>query len=136
MNAQEFKERKEQFALRVMRLVDALPNTPKGGAIASQLVRSGTSVAANYRAACRGRSRAEFIAKLGVAEEEADETALWLELISDDKVLLQKKVAPLLKEANELTAIMAASYISASRVTRDGSDRSAIRNQQSAIRTT
>ena len=136
MNAQDLKERTKQFALRVMRLVDVLPNTPKGRAIASQLVRSGTSVAANYRAACRGRSKAEFIAKVGIAEEEADETALWLELIIDDKLLPEKKVAPLLKEANEVTAIMAASYISASRVNRDGSGKSAIRNQKSAIRST
>jgi four helix bundle protein len=136
MNAEELKKRTKQFALRVMRLVDALPNTPKGRAIASQLVRSGTSVAANYRAACRGRSKAEFIAKVGIAEEEADETALWLELIIEDTLLPEKKIAPLLKEANELTAIMAASYISASRVNRDGSGKSAIRNQQSAIRKT
>jgi four helix bundle protein len=136
MNAQELKERTKQFALPVMRLVDALPNTAKGCAIASQLVRSGTSVAASYRAACRGRSRAEFIAKVGISEEEADETVLWLELIIDDKLLPEKKVAPLLKEANEVTAIMAASYISASRVNRAGSGKSAIRNQHSAIRTT
>jgi four helix bundle protein len=136
MNAQDLKERTKQFALRVMRLVDALPNTPKGRAIASQLVRSGTSVAANYRAACRGGSKAEFIAKVGIVEEEADETALWLELIIDDKLLPEKKVAPLLKEATEVTAIMAASYISASRVNRDGAGKSAISNQKSAIRTT
>ena len=135
MNAQDLKDRTKQFALRVMRLVDALPSTPKGGAIASQLVRSGTSVAANYRSACRGRSHAEFISKIGVAEEEADETVLWLELIVEDKLLPQTKIFPLLKEANELVAIMAASYISASRTKRDGStnSKSAIRNQQSAI---
>src|SRR5438128_9462960 len=115
MNAQDLKNRTKQFALRVMRLVDALPNTPKGRAIASQLVRSGTSVAANYRAACRGRSRAEFIAKIGVAEEEADETTLWLELIIEDKLLPERNIRPLHEEANELVAIMASSYISASR---------------------
>src|SRR5438094_7597326 len=136
MNAAELKQRMKQFALRIMRLVDALPNTPKGRAIASQLVRSGTSVVANYRAACRGRSKAEFIAEVGIVEEEADETALRLELIINDKLLPEKKVAPLLKEANEVTAIMVASYISASRVNRDGSGKSAIRNQPSAIRTT
>jgi four helix bundle protein len=135
MNPRDLKERTKQFALRVMHLVDALPNTPKGRAVAGQLVRSGTSVAANYRAACRGRSKAEFIAKIGIAEEEADETALWLELIFEDKLLSEKKVRALLNEANELTAIMAASYISASRSGRDGSAKSAIRNQQSAIRT-
>ena len=135
MNAQELKDRTKQFALRIMRLVDALPNAPKGRAIAGQLVRSETSVAANYRAACRGRSPAEFISKIGVVEEEADETALWLELIVEDKLLPENKIAPLLKEANELTAIMAASYISASRSKRDGRSKSAIRNQQSEIRT-
>jgi four helix bundle protein len=135
MKAQDLKDRTKQFALRVMRLVDALPNTPKGRAMASQLVRAGTSVAANYRAACRGRSHAEFISKIGVVEEEADETILWLELIIEDKLLPESKIAPLPKEANEITAIMAASYISASRNKRRGSanSQSAIRNQQSAI---
>ena len=136
MNAQDLKDRTKQFALHVMRLVDALPDTPKGRAVASQLVRSGMSLAANYRAACRGRPHAEFISKIGVAEEEADETVLWLELIVEDKLLPEKKIAPLLKEANEITAIMAASYIFASRNKRDPStnSKSAIRNQQSAIR--
>jgi four helix bundle protein len=137
MNAQELKDRTKQFALRVMHLVDALPNTPKGRAIAGQLVRSGTSVAANYRAACRGRSHAEFISKIAVVEEEADEAVLWLELIVEDKLLPEKKIAPLLKEANELTAIMAASYISASRSKPDGhsaNSKSAISNQKSKIR--
>jgi four helix bundle protein len=136
MNPRELKERTKEFALRVMRLVDALPNTPKGRAVASQLVRSGTSVAANYRAACRGRSHAEFISKIGVVEEEADEAALWLELIIADKLLPDKKITPLLKEANELVAIMAASYISASLSKREVSasnSKSAIRNQHSAI---
>src|SRR5437870_201360 len=131
MKPQELKERTKQFALRVMRMIDALPRTPKGNALASQLVRSGMSVAANYRAACRGRSRAEFISKIGVVEEEADETALWLELIVADKILAEKKVLPLLTEAEELVAIMAASYISAARNKRDASS---IRNQKSEIR--
>ena len=137
MNSQELRERTKQFAPRVMRLVDALPRTPKGNALSSQLVRSGMSVAANYRAACRGRSRAEFIAKIGVVEEEADETALWLELIVADELLSKKKVQSLLDEANELVAIMAASYISAKKnAVRNGAppaQKSAIRNQQSEI---
>ena len=135
MNRDELKERTKQFALRVMRLVDALPKSAKGRALASQLTRSGTSVAANYRAACRGRSRAEFIAKIGVVEEEADETALWLELIIADALLSKKKVQSLLDEANELVAIMAASYISAQKnAVRNralASQKPAIRNQQS-----
>ena len=134
MNAQELKERSKLFALRVMRLVDALPRTPKGNALSSQLVRSGMSVAANYRAACRGRSRAEFISKIGLAEKEADETVLWMELIVGDKILPETKIRPLLTEANELVAIMAASYISATRnKTSSLKSQSAISNQKSEI---
>ena len=93
MNRDELKERTKQFALRVMHLIDALPTTLKARAIANQLIRSGTSVAANYRAACRGRSRAEFIAKIGVVEEEADETALWLELVIADQLAVGLEIA-------------------------------------------
>ena len=134
MDREELKRKMKQFALRVMPLVDALPRTAKGRAVAGQLVRSGTSVAANYRAACRARSRAEFIAKIGLAEEEADETALWLQLIIEDALLPANKVQPLLQEADELTAIFAATYISAQRNTRrNGASKSAIRDQQSEI---
>ena len=129
MNPQELKERTKQFALRVMRLTDTLPRTTKGTALAGQLVRSGMSVAANYRSACRARSRAEFISKIGIVEEEAGETVLWLELIIDDKILAKTKIVPLLTEANELVAIMAASYISAGRnKSIPGHSRSAARN--------
>src|SRR4029077_12079387 len=130
MNANELKERTKQFALRIMNLVDALPESIKGRVIANQLMRSGTSVAANYRAACRARSTAEFISRIGVVEEEADESALWLELIVDDKILPERKASSLLKEADELVAIIAASSISASRNARRGDRRRSI--QQSA----
>ena len=109
MNEKELKERTKQFALRVLKFVDSLPNTTAGRALGDQLVRSGTGVGANYRAACRGRSKAEFIAKLGNVEEEADESAYWLELIADGGLLPRKMVDPLYQEANELTAIFAAS---------------------------
>jgi four helix bundle protein len=109
----DLKARTKQFALRVMKLVDALPRTIQGRAVANQIIRSATSVAANYRAACRARSRAEFIAKLGVVEEEADETAFWLELIIDSALLTRTRIDPLLTEAGELVAIMAASRKSA-----------------------
>jgi four helix bundle protein len=115
MNEAQLKQRTKRFALRVLKLVAALPRTTEGRAIASQLVRSGTSVGANYRAACRGRSKAEFISKLGTVEEEADESAYWMELIIDAGLLKAKRVAGLQHEAEELTAIMAASRISASR---------------------
>lgn len=115
MNQVELKQRTKAFALRVMKLVDALPNTRSGHAIGNQLVRSGTSVGANYRATCRARSKAEFIARIGVVEEEADESGFWMELIVDGELLPAAKVSALLQEASELTAIMAASRISASR---------------------
>jgi|ERR1700730_703019 len=122
MTTAELKARTKEFALRVIKLVDALPNTVKGRAIANQIMRSATSVGANYRAACRARSRAEFIAKIGVVEEEADETAFWLELIVESKIRGEKQINPLLKEAGELVAIMAASR------------KSAIGNWKSAVR--
>jgi four helix bundle protein len=105
VDKQELLGRTKMFTLRSLRLVDHLPRTMSGRAIGNQLVRSATSVGANYRAACRSRSRAEFAAKLGVVAEEADESVYWLELISEGKLLPETKVEDLLKEANELTAI-------------------------------
>jgi four helix bundle protein len=115
MNEQELKRRTKQFALRILKLVSALPRSIEGRAIGNQLVRSGTSVGANYRAACRGRSKAEFISKLGTVEEEADESAFWLELIIEGGLLEKKRVESLLQEANELVAIMVASRKAATR---------------------
>jgi four helix bundle protein len=115
VNPEELKKRTQAFALRVMNLVDALPKTTNGRAMGGQLARSGTSVGSNYRATCRARSRAEFTARIGIVEEEADESAFWLELIIDGKLLPEAKVSSLLQEANELTAIRAASRKSASR---------------------
>ena len=109
----DLKAQTKQFALRVMKMVDALPRTIQGRAIAKQIIRSATSVAANYRAACRARSRAEFIAKIGIVEEEADESCFWLELIIDSGLLNEDRIRPLLSEAGELVAIMAASRKSA-----------------------
>jgi four helix bundle protein len=114
MTPQELRARTKQFALRVLKLVAALPKTIEGRAIANQLVRCGTSVAANYRSACRARSKAEFVAKMGVVLEEADEAQLWLELIVEGKLLPSKRVQPLLAEANELVAIFVTSRKSAS----------------------
>src|SRR5690606_25030847 len=92
MNADELQERTRQFALRVIKLVDALPNTASGRAIGNQLVRSAMSTAANYRAARRGRSRKEFIAKIGVVVEEIDESEFWLGLIVDAKLLPKSRI--------------------------------------------
>ena len=114
MNEQDMIKRTKHFALRIMKLVEALPRTVQGRSIAGQLMRSGTSVAANYRAACRARSKLEFIAKLGTVEEEADESAFWLELIFEGGLLNRKLIQPLLVEANELVAITASSKKTAS----------------------
>jgi four helix bundle protein len=111
----ELKQRTKSFALRILKLLSALPKTTDGRIIAGQIGRSGTSVGSNYRASCRARSRAEFIAKIGVVEEEADETAFWLELIAESGMLPAGKVDPLHAEAIELTAIMASSRITAAR---------------------
>jgi four helix bundle protein len=92
MGDRDLRARTKHFALRIMRLVDALPNSKSGRAIANQLIRSGTSVGANYRAACRARSQKEFISKIGVVEEEADESSFWLELIIEGELLSEKRV--------------------------------------------
>ena len=126
MDADQLKKRTKLFALRVLKLAAALPLTIEGKTIKGQLVRAGTSVGANYRAACRGRSRAEFIAKIGIVEEEADETAFWLELIIETELLGPAKVESLLTEANEIVAIMASSKKTAAK--------SQIANRKSAIR--
>jgi four helix bundle protein len=115
MDKRELQNRTKEFALRVLNLVDALPSSAAGRAISNQLVRAATSVGANYRAACRSRSRAGFAAKLGVVAEEADETVYWLELLRDGNLLPATKLSELLKEANELTAIFTAGRRSSSR---------------------
>jgi len=100
-NEEELKMRTKQFALRVIRLCESLPKTATGAILGKQLLRSATSVGANYRAACRGRSKAEFIAKLGIVEEEADESLFWLELIAESGLLPAGRLAGLLREADE-----------------------------------
>jgi four helix bundle protein len=105
MNKDELLQRTKEFGLRVLKLVRALPKDVAGGALANQLVRSGTAVGANYRAACRARSKAEFRAKLGIVLEEADESAFWLELIMEDGMLTESRIEPLRAEADELCAI-------------------------------
>jgi four helix bundle protein len=110
----ELLARTKRVSLEILKLVDHLPRTMSERAIGSQLVRCGTSVGANYRAACRSRSRAEFAAKLGIVAEEADETVYWLELLRDRNVLSKEELSELLREANELTAIFTAGRRSSS----------------------
>lgn len=109
MTETELKARTKLFARRVLHLVEALPRTRSAAIVGHQLGRSGTSVGANYRSACRARSTADFISKLGIVEEEADESAFWMELIIEESMLPEQKVQPLWKEADALTAIMVSS---------------------------
>src|SRR5215470_6924907 len=105
----ELRTRTKKFALRVIRMSQALPKTREANVILQQLLRSATGMAANYRAAGRSRSKAEFIAKLGVVIEEADETVFWLEMLAESGIVRASKLQKILTEANELLAIFAAS---------------------------
>ena len=109
MNAEELKQRTRGFALRAVKLAASLPKGRIGDVFARQLVRSGTSVAANYRATCLARSRAEFLAKLGLVQEEADETVFWIEMAADAGLVRKKLVEDLVSEGNEILAIIVAS---------------------------
>ena len=105
----ELQRRTKSFALRVIELTDTLPRARAADVIGRQLLRSGTSVAANYRSACSARSMADFVSKMGLVEEEADESQFWLELLGESGLLSGDPLAALLKEANEITRIAAAS---------------------------
>ena len=108
MTEKELKIRTRKFAIDVLNFVDKLPNRRSANIIGNQLGRSASSLAANYRAACRGRSHAEFVAKIGVAEEESDESVFWLDITPETKNASAQEILPLLKEARELTAIFTA----------------------------
>jgi four helix bundle protein len=114
MTETEMKQRTKAFALRVIKVINSLPGDLVSRRLGDQLLRSGTSVAANYRAVCRARSKADFISKLGIVEEEADESALWMELLIESGIVSPARLGKLLDEANQLTAITVASRKSAS----------------------
>jgi len=109
----DLRVRTKQFALRILRLYRALPTKDEARILGKQLLRSGTSVGANYRAACRARSRAEFIAKLGIVLEEADETLFWLESLLEAGIVSHERLDTLVKEAQELTSIFVTSLCTA-----------------------
>jgi four helix bundle protein len=113
---EELRDRTKAFAIRIVKLYRSLPHTPDSQVVGKQLLRCGTSVAANYRAACRGRSRAEWIAKIGLVVEEADETVFWLEMLSDCGIVASQRCEDILKEARELSAIFTATQHTARRV--------------------
>ncbi len=105
----DLKDRTKKFALRIIKLVESLPNTQTGRVVGKQLLRSGTSVGANYRASCRAKSNADFIAKMGIVEEEADESAYWIEILVETGLVKENLVKDLLDEANQLIAIFVSS---------------------------
>ena len=123
------KRRTKDFALRIIRLVESLPKTQTAHIIGGQLLRSGTSVPANYRAACRARSNAEFIAKIGIVEEETDESVSWIEMLVDSNLIKHELVADLMDEGNQLTAIWVTSINTARGKKRE------VRTPPSALRT-
>jgi len=124
MTKEELKDRTKKFAILIIKLVDDLPDTKAGRTIGNQIIRSGTSVGANYRTACRARSDADFISKITVVEEECDETLFWLELIVESNLLEKERLLALIKEADELTAIFTAS----GKTARQNNPKSPIRN--------
>lgn len=108
MKPEDLKARTKKFALNIIQLIETLPKNQIGKVISNQILRSATSVGANYRAACRARSSKDFISKIAIVEEEADETVYWLELINESGLNKSEILAELIKEANELTAIFTA----------------------------
>ncbi len=109
MKSDDIKQRTKEFALQIIRLIDKLPKNRTSNVIGGQLLRAATSIGANYRSACRARSRADFVSKICIVEEEADESAYWLELLIEAKIIHHNEIANLLQEARELTAIFSAS---------------------------
>jgi four helix bundle protein len=139
MTPDDMKRRTRAFALRIIRLCEALPQTRAANTVARQLLNAGTSVGANYRAACRARSNADFISKMGIVEEECDESLYWMELLVDAGLVKPAALKLLMQEANEILAIVVASANTARGRPRgparqvSAGRKSAIRNPQSAI---
>lgn len=129
MNPEELKVRTRAFALRIIRLAESLPETPTAKVIRNQLLRCGSSVGANYRAACRARSKADFVSKMGIVEEEADETIYWMELLIDADIVKRHRIAELLDEANQILSIVISSIKTAKGIRRN--PQSAISSQKS-----
>ncbi|MCY7360640.1 MAG: four helix bundle protein [Ignavibacteria bacterium] len=133
MNSNELKLRTKKFAIRIIKMIDKLPKSNISDVIGKQLLRSATSVGANYRAACRARSKQEFISKIKIVEEESDETLYWLELIQELKLFRIEQISELIKEADELTAIFTSTAKSAKKNVLE--EKSKITNPKSKIDT-
>ena len=130
MTQDEMKMRTKQFALRVIRLVESLPNTLVANVLGKQLLRCGTSVGANYRSSCRAKSNADFISKLSIVEEEADESMFWMELLIEAKIIKENLLGNLMNEANQILSIVVAS-IKTAKVKKYANPKSEIRNPKS-----
>ncbi len=120
MGPEELRDRTKTFAIRVVRVYKSLPHRADAQVLGRQLIRCGTSVAANYRAACRARSRAEWIAKIGLVVEEADESVFWLEMLVDCEIVTAERLKELSQEAHELSALFTASQKTARRTGSSG----------------
>ena len=129
MKPDEMKARTRAFALRVIRLAESLPNTPTANVIRNQMLRCGTSSGANYRAACRAKSRPDFVSKMGTVEEEADETIYWMELLIDADIVKRARIAELLDEADQILSIVISSIKTAKGIR--ANPHSAMSNQKS-----
>jgi four helix bundle protein len=129
MNPEDMKARTRAFALRVIRLAESLPNTPTAKVIRYQMLRCGPSVGANYRGACRAKSKPDFVSKMGTVEEEADETIYWMELLIDAEIVKRTRIADLLDEADQILSIVITSIKTAKGFR--ATPQSAIRNQKS-----
>jgi len=129
MTEEEFKYRTKQIALRIIKLVDSLPRTSSANTIAKQLLRSGTSIGANYRAACRGKSPADVIHKMSIVEEEGDESIYWMELLIESGTVSEKKLSPLISDVNEIVAMT----VSSIKTLRKRQSQSKIQNLKSKI---
>jgi four helix bundle protein len=126
MQKKDFAKRTMLFGLRVIRLVESLPKSQTAYVIGNQLLRAGTSVGANYRSALRGKSRADFIAKLGIVEEECDEALYWMQMLIEAGIMKTSRLSQLMNEANEIIAIVVSSIKTAR--SRSNSPQSGIRN--------
>jgi four helix bundle protein len=138
MNPEDFKKRTKEYALRVIRLVEALPRTETSRVLGRQLMRCGTSVGANYRSACRAKSRPDFVSKMDIVEEECDESLYWMELLIESGQVKASRLASLMREGDEILALTVASINTArwklnDLPARKRPSKSAIRNPQSAM---
>jgi four helix bundle protein len=123
VNADDLRRRTKIFALRIIKLVESLPSGRVSDVVGRQLVKCGTSVGANYRAACRAKSRADFIAKMGIVEEEPDESIFWMEVLIESGLMRKELVVDLMEEANQLVSIFVSSINTARRNKRDNTEK-------------